>query len=187
MQRYEKQKQRTLMMANRAKVSDDERNHAAKAVVPLVTRTLEAQSVGLYYPVRGEFDCLPLLAALAALGVETSLPVVTDRHDKLTFRPWKPGEELAKGEYDIPAPLNKGLSISPDMLIVPLLGFDANGARLGYGGGYYDRTLEFLRARNEGFEAMGIAYDFQKLKDLAIEDHDQQLDMVVTPSGFNEF
>lgn len=175
------------MMANRVKVSDEERTYAAKAVVPLVTRSLEAQSVGLYYPVRGEFDCLPLLAALVALGVETSLPIVTDRHDKLTFHPWKPGEELEKGEYDIPAPYNKGLSISPDLLIVPLLGFDANGARLGYGGGYYDRTLEFLRARNEDFEAMGIAYDFQKLNDLAIEDHDQQLDMVVTPSGLSKF
>ncbi len=182
-----KKAQRTVLRLARNRVGKREREEAARAVVPLFCAASRAQRVGLYYPVRGEFDCLPLLTVLAGQGVQTALPVVTGRGQGLEFRAWRPGDELQPGDYKIPAPGNKSLSIVPQVLIVPLLGYDASGARLGYGGGYYDRTLQDLRLRNGAFEAVGLAYDFQKLDKVAVEAHDQKLDAILTPAGYHRF
>ena len=187
MKKGEKKAQRAVLRRARDEVSKAERRSAAAAIVPHFLQAMSLPSVGLYYPVRGEFDCLPLLEALGNSGAETALPVVVKRHAKLAFVPWKTGQELKQGEYEIPSPPYEGLSISPRALIVPLLGYDAKGGRLGYGGGYYDRTLADLREQVDGFAAIGLAYDFQQLDKVVMEPHDQWLDYILTPAGLEKF
>lgn len=101
---------------------------------------LATRLVGFYWPIRHEVDPLPLIERLIAAGGDAALPVVVGRGMPLEFRPWRPGVAMATGSYDIPFPA-AGPAVAPDVLLVPLLGFDGAGFRLGYGAGYYDRTL----------------------------------------------
>ena len=115
-----------------------------------------------------------------------ALPVAVEEGAPLAFRPWNIDDHLEVGAFDILVPPDRGLSVVPELIIIPLLAFDDNGARLGYGGGFYDRTLASLRA-NHTISAIGLAYDFQQADDLAVEPHDQPLDVVLTPSGIRKF
>ena len=185
----EKQRLRRRMKARRAALSASERAQAARAVIEPVRQVLaaqKAQTVGLYYPLADEFDALPLARALWRDGLELALPIVLGAASPLVFRPWRAGDILERGACNIMIPPDKGLRVCPDALIIPLLGFDESGARLGYGGGYYDRTLEGLR-REKKVAAIGLAHDFQRLEELPTEPHDQPLDGVITPSGVHWF
>jgi 5-formyltetrahydrofolate cyclo-ligase len=133
-----------------------------------------------YHPVRGEIDCLPLLAALASQGRTLALPIARE-DGLLDFMTWSPGAELRPGRFNIPCPVG-GALVEPGVLLIPLLAFDKRGFRLGYGGGCYDRTLTVLRAQG-AVAAVGLAYDFQEALALPSEPHDQRLDWVVTPAG----
>lgn len=183
----QKQRLRRQMKARRAAIGQDEARRAARAVIGHVDTWLkDEKTVGLYYPVRHEFDCLPLGLALAKKNISTALPMVVGSRSFLQYHPWKPGQPVERGRYDIPVPSNRGLSIQPDVLIVPLLAFDASGGRLGYGGGYYDRTLQDFRKQNEELMAIGLAYDFQQLPVVPVAPHDQPLDFILTPSKLLE-
>ena len=184
-----KQALRAEMKARRAAVSLDERQRSGKAVVPHIGKILDEanpDNIGLYYPVQTEFDSLPLALYIENKGFELSLPVVTDKQAPLVFRPWKTSAVLHKGAFNINEPQDNGLSVCPEMLIIPLLVFDEGGSRLGYGGGFYDRTLEKLRAAS-GTIGVGLAYDFQEVHSLPVGPHDQLLDFILTPSGLRKF
>jgi len=122
---------------------------------------------------------------LHAQGRDLCLPVVTRIHAPLGFRRWTPQAELTPDAQGVPAPLSGG-RLTPQLVFVPLLAFTADGARLGYGGGYYDRTLAQLRRSGEVF-ACGVAYAGQEVASLPIDPHDQPLDAILTPDGYRKF
>lgn len=138
--------------------------------------------VSAYVPMRDEIDCLPALDRIAASGVVTAVPVVVGKARPLVFRRWRPGEPLQAAAFGVSVPPDSAPEVVPDLLLVPLAAFDRDGYRLGYGGGFYDRTLEKLRAGGTVF-AYGLAYDEQQIERVPCEPFDQRLDGIVTPSG----
>lgn len=135
-----------------------------------------------YYPMEGEIWPLPLMAALRAKGHSLALPVMQKKPEPLLFRAWSPGDPLIPGVWGIRQPAPDRAAVLPDIVLVPLLAFDARGYRLGYGGGYYDRTLRFLRA-NKPILAVGLALDELEVDAVPHLDYDERLDWVLTPSG----
>lgn len=135
-----------------------------------------------FYPYRSEISTLPLLERLAAEGWQTALPIVLGPGMPLQFRAWKPGDAMGKGEWDIPIPLETAPEVLPDVLFVPLLAFDRAGYRLGYGGGFYDRTLAKLRAIKP-VTAIGTAYAGQQVEDVPRGEYDAPLDWILTEEG----
>lgn len=136
-------------------------------------------SVAGYCAFGSEFDPTPLMQALDARGHVLALPVVVRRAAPLVFRLWKPGDELTHHKFGMREPLPTQPQIEPDVLLVPLLGYDEQGNRIGYGGGFYDRTIAGLRARGRT-RAVGVAYAVQRFERIPCGPHDQTLDWIVT-------
>ena len=142
--------------------------------------------IGLYYPVNSEMNPLTLIEYFNNQGVITCLPIVIDKNSPLIFKAWSPGKDMVAGRYGIPVPDNDQVVI-PDLVICPLLAYDEKGMRLGYGGGFYDRTIRHLR-RNKQTRYMGLAFSQQKsYYDLPSEDHDVPLDTILTELGISNF
>jgi 5-formyltetrahydrofolate cyclo-ligase len=140
--------------------------------------------VGFYWPLEGEFDARGAIATWLALDAarEASLPVVTQRDAPLAFHAWTPTMPMEIGEHRIPVPA-KARDVMPELVFVPCVGFDEDGYRLGYGGGYYDRTLAGWRAAGVVPVAIGIAYEACKTDTLPREPHDLPLDAIITDAG----
>lgn len=132
-----------------------------------------------FFPFRSEIDTRALLGRLAGEGWTTCLPIVLGEGLPLEFRRWLPGEPTIKNVMNIDRPDENAAVVEPDVLIVPLLSFDAKGFRLGYGGGFYDRTLAKLRAKKTVI-AIGAAYSAQQVESVLHDAHDQPLDYVMT-------
>ncbi len=148
----------------------------------------EDDIVAGYWPAASEIDCRPLLNRLAAQQVACCLPVVSRRDMPLSFYPWKPDDPLTAGEYGIMEPLAGQAPVIPTLVIVPLLAFDAEGWRLGYGGGYYDRTIETLKKSSSmPIRLVGVAFEAQQVDKIPCDVHDQQLDAVVTEEKIYNF
>ncbi|MGQ0665364.1 MAG: 5-formyltetrahydrofolate cyclo-ligase [Pseudomonadota bacterium] len=152
------------------------------AAIPLVP----SATISGYWPIAAELDVRPLLAALDALGHVCALPAVEARGRPLVFRRWRPGDELVPAGFGLSMPRPEAAPVEPDLLIVPLLAFDARGYRLGYGGGYYDRTLALWRAR-KAVLAVGVAFGAQEVPAVPGLTGDQRLDWIVTETGARQF
>jgi len=137
-----------------------------------------------YMPIRTEIDPVPAMEEAAAHG-PVCVPVIQGAGLPLKFSLWEPGCALKEGPFGAMIP-EVDAFIEPEILIVPLVAFDRSGGRLGYGGGFYDRTLEMLRAKRPTL-AIGFAYAAQQVEALPLEPTDQPLDMVVTEAGVIEF
>ena len=135
-----------------------------------------------FFPFRSELDCRPLLSALIDAGCITALPVIVAADKPLTFRQWAPGEPLEPGVWNIPVPPVDATILVPDILLVPLLGFDNVGYRIGYGGGFYDRTLASLKS-DKKIITIGLAFAAQEIDEVPREAHDMALDWVLTETG----
>ncbi len=135
---------------------------------------------------RDEIDVRPVLQVVAAEGKEVYLPVVETKDEPLIFRRWRPGDVLETSSFDVEEPAADQPAGTPDCLIVPLLAFDKGGYRLGYGGGFYDRTIAALKAAGLCL-TIGAAYAGQLMDHLPRESHDQPLDMIVTEKGVMTF
>lgn len=142
--------------------------------------------VAAYYPMGSELDTLRLLATLQINGIKLALPVVWKKGEAMEFRSYKMGDALEEGAHKTLQPKKEAQVLDPQIVIVPLLAFDEKGYRLGYGGGYYDRTLAALRKKHD-ILAIGLAFDDQKTKALPAQDFDQPLDGVLTEKGFWNF
>ncbi len=135
-----------------------------------------------YMPMRTEIDPLP---AMAAHQGPVGVPVIVAKGTALRFREWSPGARMVEGAFKALIP-EEGAWVEPEVLIVPMLAFDARGFRLGYGGGFYDRTLEGLRAKGKVL-AIGFAFAAQEVAEVPIDATDQRLDAVVTEQGVTIF
>ena len=132
--------------------------------------------LGVFWPFRAEFDPRPLIETLADAGQVVALPAVIDRRGPLEYRAWRPGERLVAGVWDIPIPEKREI-VLPTMVLVPLVGFDGASFRLGYGGGYFDRTLAALTPRPF---AIGVGFEFQRLKTIYPQPFDIPMDLIIT-------
>ncbi len=161
---------------------DEDPDKAARIFMDVI-RPQQDQIIALYWPKGREFDPSPIMALLAAKNIQTALPVVIAGQKELGFVCWQEGAPLEEGAFGIlqPPVSEKTAWVDPDILIVPLLAFDRKGARLGYGGGYYDATLRYLRTKKD-IVAVGVGYARQAvLFNLPQEPHDERLDWVITP------
>jgi 5-formyltetrahydrofolate cyclo-ligase len=137
------------------------------------------ETLGLYWPIRGEIDSRDIASRHVEAGGRVALPVVVTRGAPVEFWSWRLGEPLQKGLWNIPSP-EKRDSVIPQALIVPLVGFDAQCYRLGYGGGYYDRTLAALTEQSARPFCVGLGYGMHRLDSIRPQPHDIPLDMIVT-------
>jgi len=139
-----------------------------------------------FWPKEGEFDTKPLLEIAHERNYICVLPVVQKGTRELAFARWEKGRALRKGAYGVMEPAGDEFLI-PDIILIPLLAFDRDGHRLGYGGGYYDATLAVLRAKKP-ILTVGVGYDMQEIAlNLPVENHDQKLDWIITPQGARPF
>jgi 5-formyltetrahydrofolate cyclo-ligase len=132
--------------------------------------------LGVYWPFQAEFDPRPLIDWLIARGSSVALPAVVDRKGPLEYRAWRPGEALVDGVWDIPIP-EKRETVIPQAVLAPLVGFDPDCYRLGYGGGYFDRTLAALAPRPS---AIGVGFELSQLETIHPQDFDIPMDVIVT-------
>ena len=135
-----------------------------------------------FLTIRDEIDPLPLMQRLHDLGHPTALPVMEGPGKPLVFRAWAAGEPLEQVVWGIQEPPASAPAIKPDIVLVPLLAFNTQGYRLGYGGGFYDRSIAQLRAQKT-ITTIGIAFDEQKVDVIPHLDYDEPLDWMLTPSG----
>lgn len=133
-----------------------------------------------YWPMRHEFDVRPLLEAFHERGHVCALPAVVGNAQPLEFRVWTPGATLVEAAFGTRVPPEDARVVMPTLLLVPLLAFDERGYRLGYGGGFYDRTLNRLRAAGPAPVAVGCAFEGQRIDAVPVNTMDQRLDWLVT-------
>jgi 5-formyltetrahydrofolate cyclo-ligase len=146
---------------------------------PTLAREHHAAVVSAYWSIGDEILTLPLLEALAAAGVTVALPVTGRIGEPLVFRAWQPGDPMAIGKMNIPSPNAEAPVVTPDLLFVPLAAFDRRGHRIGYGAGFYDRSLAALRTQKT-IVAIGVGYAAQEIPEVPHEPHDEALDFVLT-------
>jgi len=132
--------------------------------------------------INDEINPAPLMTWLQAEGFRLALPVMQGKGKPLLMRAWTPGDAMNAAAWGIAEPMDDKPAVDPDILLVPLLAFDARGYRLGYGGGFYDRTLQRLR-KLKPIVAVGLAYDELRVDAVPAESYDERLDWVLTPSG----
>lgn len=177
---------RAELLATRLKASSDAAlSDALEARLAALIERLAPHSIGFYWPLRGEFDARARIASWLAQDPSrhAALPAIPERHAPLSFYTWSPDAPMREGHHGIPEPASQERA-TPDLLLVPCVGFDAHGYRLGYGGGYYDRTLAAWPGETLPV-TVGIAYEACRIDDgvLEREAHDLPLDAIVTDAA----
>jgi len=178
----EKRILRGTMLAWRGSLGEDERRTAAQGLLEMWRLEQPVQTpavVSGFWPMAEELDIRPLMMELANQGCQLALPVVVAKRQPLVFRAWRPGDALEAGVFGTLHPSPKREVVEPDALIVPLLAVDEEGWRLGYGGGFYDRTLEALRAK-KSITAVGVGFNAQLVPEVPHGASDQRLDWLST-------
>jgi 5-formyltetrahydrofolate cyclo-ligase len=169
---------RQVLIERRVAMSASDRAAAQKRITERLTIILmetPPRLLGFYWPFKGEYDPRPLVRTLHKAGVSLALPVVVGKAQPLIFRPWWPRAPMALGVWNIPYPTD-GEPVEPDILLVPLVGFDRGGYRLGYGGGFYDRTLAAAQSRPK---TIGIGFTSSRLRTIYPQPHDIPMDQIV--------
>ncbi|HWF94796.1 MAG TPA: 5-formyltetrahydrofolate cyclo-ligase [Xanthobacteraceae bacterium] len=172
---------RRQALARRDALPAAERQQAAETIAARAFPVAVAPGtiVAGFMPMKSEINPLPLLRALAGTGARLALPVVAGQGKPLIMRAWTFGAPLAAGVWGIREPEAAAPEVAPDILIVPLLAFDRAGQRVGYGAGYYDRTIAALRAKQPVL-AIGLAFAVQEIAAVPATPHDAPLDLVLT-------
>jgi 5-formyltetrahydrofolate cyclo-ligase len=173
---------RETLIARRRGIALAERrrwNEAIAARLEKLLLELPVGTIGFYWPFKGEFDPRPLVRRRIAGGWRAALPAVVAPRQPLEFRPWTDGMTLEKGVWNIPTP-PAGAVARPDTLLVPLVGFDEQRYRLGYGGGFFDRTLAGMTPRPL---AIGIGYELSRVPTIRPQVHDIPMSLVVTEAA----
>ena len=139
-----------------------------------------------FSPMKTEINPIPLMRKLADAGVQLALPAIAGRGKPLIMRAWNFGDPFKAGQWGIREPVAEAPEIAPDILIVPLAAFDRSGHRIGYGAGYYDMTINALRAKKP-VTAIGIAFATQEIPHVPATDRDARLDLVLTEREIFDF
>lgn len=174
------------MIAARQAMPTEAQRRASERIVDHLTGLLLPSppgTIGFCWPIRAEPDCRPLVAGLIAAGWQAAMPTVVSTDAPMEFRAWSPNARMTTDPYGIPVPATAA-GPTPDVLLLPLVAFDAAGYRLGYGGGYFDRTLAACAPRPL---AIGVGFDLCAVASIHPEVHDMPLDLVVTESGIRRF
>ena len=177
---------RAELRSQRLAVPRDEKPRVRSLLGDLIRQRLPQlrnACIGVYWPIKGEIDLRHLVRDFMALGAEAALPVVAEERQPLEFWSWHPRMKLQRGFWNIPVPEERHV-VLPTALLVPLLGFDEAGYRLGYGGGYYDRTLAAWPSKPL---TIGVGYELGRLETIHPQPHDVPMDAVVTEKGFEWF
>ena len=180
------QKIRARLQAKQRRAEADNALGAMQLLEHVPAAIFKGAVIGGYWPLAGELDIRPLLTACHAQGHELSLPCTPRKGYPLTFRRWIPQDDLKAGAYGTREPYPEKEEVVPNLIFVPLLAFTKHGERLGYGGGFYDRTLAKLKETSEVF-ACGIAYAAQEAASLPTDEFDQRLDGILTDQYFKAF
>lgn len=170
---------RERLLEERTRMPAKERDARSARIANALDRfiaPIAGRVIGVYWPIKGEPNLYPWIRRLAETGVAFALPVVIRKGWPLEFRRWRPGETLERGFWNIPVPAN-GPAILPDMLVAPLVGFDEESFRLGYGGGFYDRTI--AAAANKP-QVIGVGFERCRLPTIYPQTHDIRMDAIVT-------
>jgi 5,10-methenyltetrahydrofolate synthetase len=171
---------RREMVARRMALTGEQHAALSAAIVKHLLAAFQPPAVVAFcWPIKGEPDVRELLTPWLAQGVQAALPVVLAEAAPLAFRAWQPDVPLQADRYGIPTPV-EGDWLVPEMILLPLNGFDADGYRLGYGGGYFDRTLAAFSPRPL---AVGVGFEINRLPTIRPQLHDQRLDWIVTEAG----
>ncbi len=174
--------ERARLIARRMAMDEAAHAAASDAITEAFLARFDPATLGLvggYWPIRREYDCRALLRRVVDAGGETALPMTPGPRDPLQFRPWTPDTEMATGRWDIPHPA-AGAAVRPEVLLIPLVGFDARGYRLGYGGGFYDRTLAAPPQRPL---TVGLGFEIGRLPSIRPGPHDIPMDVIITEAG----
>ena len=179
---------RAAALAARDALNDETRAAAAQTIAQrgLPIEIKPGLVVAGYSPIRGEIDPAPLMRRLAAEGARLSLPVITARGQGLRFRTWSPDDRLVRGALGILEPSPGAAEVTPEIVLVPLAGFDKAGHRIGYGAGHYDRTLAQLR-KSRPVTAIGVAFAAQQVEAVPALEHDVAMDYVLTDKQVFDF
>ena len=171
--------ERERLIAVRLEVTADERRRVAEDVAAELDRMIEpgpGQTISLYWPFRGELDLRDWMARAAVRGARVALPLVVAKGRPLVFREWRPGCRMERGVWNIPMPA-EGEEVVPDVTIAPLVGHDPECFRLGYGGGFFDRTLAALDPRPT---VIGVGHPAAAIPTIYPQPHDIPMDVIVT-------
>lgn len=179
--------ERTRLRAERTALTVADRQAVGAALAGHLRQLLRARFDGAqgrvfsaYWPIKGEPDLRPLMAELHGLGVSVALPLVETKAAPLTFRRWTPETQMVRGDWNIPVPPPEAPVVTPEITLAPLVGWSSDGYRLGYGGGYFDRTLAALKPRPF---AIGVGFASARLATIYPQPHDIPLDLIVTEDG----
>ena len=148
-------------------------------IKPLIN-SFALKRVSIFQPYNNEIDTNNLITLLFSKKISISLPCIDEDSNQMIFRKLKEGEELVKGKYGILEPSDKNKVIIPSVLFIPLLAFDNNGNRLGYGGGYYDKYIEELENNENLLVKIGVGYSFQKINEVPNNSMDKKLNWILT-------
>lgn len=174
-------------IAARLALAPDDHRRLSAALEEQLARQVAVLPVGTLafcWPIRAEFDARPLVARLLAQGWRAVIPTVVERDAAMVFRAWTPQTIMSVDPYGIPVPAAASACAIPDLLLLPLVAFDAAGFRLGYGGGYFDRTLAAMVPRPLAF---GVGFELARAPSVCPQRHDIPLDAVVTEAGSSTF
>jgi 5,10-methenyltetrahydrofolate synthetase len=180
-QEWRKQRRMELMVL-RASITEGDYKRWSSAITESLKQgfpMLRSSIVGFCWPHRGEYDPRPFMEFIHERGAILALPEVVNRHEALCFRKWWDEAPMKTGMYNIPVPDNTDL-VRVGALVIPMIGFDKLGFRLGYGGGYFDRTLVAMTPRPL---AIGIAFEILRLENVHPQPHDIAMDFIVTEVG----
>ncbi len=180
-----RRERRAELIAYRSGLAREEREKVRDRVVARLREVpdLKSHRIGFYMPFKGELDLRGFLRELLAQGATAALPAVVEKSRPVEFRDWYPGVAMERGIWDIPVP-KPGKPVLPTLLLVPLVGYDDAGYRLGHGGGYYDRTLAALSPRPA---AIGVGYAATRLETIHPQPHDIPMDAIATEAGMTWF
>jgi len=173
---------RKLYLKKRLEVSENERKIASEKLYNNFFKNVvlkEKYNISAYFPIKNEIDVLPIMCELERLGHKCLLPHMKGKDNPLTFLEWSSDAEMVMGEFNIYEPKTE-ISAIPDIIIIPLVAFDKNGYRIGYGAGMYDKTIADLTNKGHPVFVIGVGYDFQKTDFIPIEKTDMLMGIIIT-------
>ena len=175
---------RNILKKSRNKISKCTNNFITKNIferlIKIIFRNnLNVDNIAIYYPINSEISPLKILDLVSKFDFDISLPKIKKNSKILEFLKWDGFEKLYISDFKTLVPKKSNTIVLPDVIFIPMLAFDKKFNRIGYGGGYYDATIKFMR-KKKSFLAIGLGYDKQEIVNVPILDHDQRMDLIVT-------